>query len=75
MVRFSLSSEQNIALDIFDPQGRKVRSLLQGSLPAGAREVEWNGRDDSGRRAESGVYYVRLQAGRNLRVRSVTLLR
>ncbi|MBE0566737.1 MAG: flagellar hook assembly protein FlgD, partial [Krumholzibacteria bacterium] len=31
-----------------------------GALPAGTHEVSWDGRDERGGRAASGIYLVRL---------------
>ena len=38
-----------------------MRTLLAAPAPAGAHEVRWNGRDEEGRVAVSGVYFLRLE--------------
>lgn len=43
---------------VLDIRGRAIRSLHHGSRTAGSLTIEWDGRDDSGRRAPSGVYLV-----------------
>jgi len=48
---------------VFTPDGRRVRTLLDGERPAGAFEMVWDGTDDAGTRLASGVYLVRLRAG------------
>jgi hypothetical protein len=47
-------------LDVFDLSGRRVRTLLQGSVAAGPSEHVWDLRDGRGRRVSAGVYFVRL---------------
>jgi len=37
--------------------------------------VEWNGKDERGRRVPAGVYYASLEAGGHARRRVVTVLR
>ncbi|HOX24714.1 MAG TPA: proprotein convertase P-domain-containing protein [Candidatus Krumholzibacteria bacterium] len=49
-----------VTLAIFDVSGRKIRTLAQGSLPAGRYSRTWEGRDDSGRRVSSGLYFYKL---------------
>jgi flagellar hook assembly protein FlgD len=49
-------------LDIFDVQGRLVRRLLKSELAAGPHEARWDGRDEHGRKAPAGSYYLRLTA-------------
>lgn len=58
-----LEQAGQVRLDVYDVQGRLVRSLYNGSLPAGTRSFLWNGNDDSGNRVGSGVYFGRLVAG------------
>jgi subtilisin family serine protease len=74
-IRFSLPDAQAVRLDIYDVQGRLVRSLLDGVRPAGINRVGWDGRDDTGRGVASGTYFARLRAGGHQDVRSLTLVR
>ncbi len=63
-ISFDLPRSERVSLDIFDITGRRVRSLIRGeTLEAGSRAVIWNGRDESGRQAATGVYFYRLRAG------------
>ena len=50
-------------LAVFDLAGRRVRTLLEGPLPAGRQAVAWDGADDRGRALPSGSFVVRLDAG------------
>jgi flagellar hook assembly protein FlgD len=49
-------------LTLYSVDGRKVRTLAEGWRPAGPQRLEWDGLDADGRRAHTGVYYVRLRA-------------
>jgi hypothetical protein len=51
-----------VRLEIFDPAGRRVRSLFAGALPPGPRRLTWDGDRDSGVATPSGVYYYRLRS-------------
>ncbi|MFH1843967.1 MAG: FlgD immunoglobulin-like domain containing protein, partial [bacterium] len=75
VIPFSLPSAGRVELKIFDLAGRLIRTLVSTGLPAGDHEVVWNGQDDRGRGVASGTYYVRLVAGKNSRVKSLTLVR
>ena len=50
-------------LGIFDVAGRQVRILRSGELDAGTHTVTWDGRNASGTRVASGVYFARMRAG------------
>jgi hypothetical protein len=50
-------------VEIFDTRGRRLRTLFQGDMLAGSeRLLPWDGRDEEGRRAAAGVYFVRFEA-------------
>jgi flagellar hook assembly protein FlgD len=72
---FTIAETQRTNLRIYDLSGRLVRSLVDGALPAGDHRVVWNGLDDNGRAAPSGVYLYRLEADDFRQSRSMTLLR
>ena len=62
-VEFATAENADATLRILDVTGRRVRDLIRGSLGAGPHRVPWDGRDDSGRRVPSGIYFVTLTAG------------
>jgi flagellar hook assembly protein FlgD len=64
-----------VTLQVFDLSGRIVRTLLRGEKVSGPRVVTWNGDDDSGNAAGSGVYFYRLQAGKETLARKLVLVR
>ncbi len=64
-----------VRLRIHDLDGRLVRILHEGILPAGVQKIVWDGRDAQGRRARAGVYYYRLRAGEKVEAGQVVVLR
>ena len=72
---FELPGAGLTRLEIFDVSGRHVRTLLHETLPAGSHTLVWNGRDDSGQMAGSGIYFCALRGGGQQSVRRVLLLR
>jgi len=61
-VRFELllPSPWRITLQIFDAQGRRIHCLKEGELSGGRHEFEWDGRDATGKKVDSGVYFYQL---------------
>lgn len=55
------SSTATAALHIYNLLGQKVRTLVEGPVLAGYREVIWDGLDQSGQLVASGVYLYRLE--------------
>jgi len=50
-------------IDILDPAGRLVRTLLEAPFPGGPFEITWDGRDAAGRPVATGVYFARTVQG------------
>lgn len=75
MVAFDAPSAGHARLEIFDPRGRRVRTLIDGHVPAGASTIAWDGTDARGRAAATGVYHVVLRHGRGDQATRVTLVR
>lgn len=62
-IAFLLPAEAEVQVAVFAPDGRLVRRVLDGRRPAGAHRVTWDGRDERGHAAPTGVYLCRLTCG------------
>ena len=62
-------------LAVYDATGRLVRDLVSGPRDAGLHETWWDGRDRSGGRVASGIYFARLEADGRLDAVKVVVLR
>jgi len=60
-INFSLGQSGDVDLQIFDVNGRLVRNLIDGNLPAGSHRISWDGWDDYETPLTSGTYYYRLR--------------
>lgn len=63
------------SLRVYNVQGRLLRTLAAGPLKAGRHEAVWDGKTDDGTEVGSGVYFCRLESGRNGASAKLTLLR
>ena len=73
-IAYALPLRGNVDLAIYDVTGRRIRTLVQGDVPAGLHQVEWDRRTGDGRLVQPGVYYYRLAvAGHRFERRMVTL--
>jgi len=75
VLRCDLPHPATADLAAFDLAGRRVRTLLHGSLDAGPHDVAWDGRDDAGRALPAGVYVLRLRTDGSSASRRVSLVR
>ncbi|MBD3162999.1 MAG: peptidoglycan DD-metalloendopeptidase family protein [Candidatus Eisenbacteria bacterium] len=64
-----------IRIDLYDPAGRRIRSLPVGAGASATGGTTWNGRDDAGRPVAPGVYLVRLIRPTGVETAKLQLLR
>ena len=64
-----------IKLEILDLRGRVVSLLASGSYTTGVHVVVWDGTDDRGERAASGIYFYRVNAGEFTATKKMTLMK
>lgn len=69
-----LPEPRPVTLEIFDASGRRVRGVLDGTLPAGTHPVRWDACDENGVAAGAGVYWARVIAGAEHRTLRVAIL-
>jgi len=67
--------QMELGFSIYNLLGQKVFSKTLLNYPAGEHQFFWNGQDASGRRLPSGMYLLRFQAGEEVLVKKITLLR
>ncbi len=75
-IRFNLPQPMAVSLSIYDMLGQRIHTLISNEYrQAGNYSVAWNGRDLSGQRAASGIYFINLHAGEQLYQEKLTLVR
>ncbi|MDP6776981.1 MAG: FlgD immunoglobulin-like domain containing protein [Candidatus Latescibacteria bacterium] len=74
-IPYGLPEPCQVRLTIYSALGQTVRVLVDANQDVGYHSVQWDGRDAVGRQVTSGVYLYRLEAGENLAVRRMVLVR
>jgi hypothetical protein len=57
-------------IEVYNIAGQKIQTLLNGKMPAGSHQVEFNAQNLS-----SGIYFYKIQAGEFQDVKKMVLLR
>ncbi|MEK7315731.1 MAG: FlgD immunoglobulin-like domain containing protein, partial [Candidatus Eisenbacteria bacterium] len=60
---------------IYSVRGALIRTLVDGSVPAGRYRATWDGRDEQGLAVGSGLYLAELQAAGKRLTRKMSLLK
>ncbi|NLI97169.1 S8 family serine peptidase [bacterium] len=57
-IYFSIPAASRVRLEVYDLSGRYVNTLVNEDLAAGQHKTYWNGKDASGSKIASGVYFI-----------------
>jgi hypothetical protein len=60
-ITFEAPGVQKVELSVFNILGQKIRTLFVGTSVPGRNTVRWDGKDDAGRNASTGVYFYQLR--------------
>ncbi|HHS14306.1 MAG TPA: T9SS type A sorting domain-containing protein [bacterium] len=64
-----------VSVKVYTLLGQELCTLVSGRKTPGVYTAQWDGKDALGRPVSSGVYLIRMQAGRFRSLRKVTLIR
>ncbi len=74
-IRFELPAADRVKIAIYNVTGQRVKQLADRRFAAGVSQVVWDSRTDAGSMASSGVYFYRIEAGKQMKAGKMLLLR
>ncbi|NQV14783.1 T9SS type A sorting domain-containing protein [bacterium] len=74
-IQYELPERSIVTLSIYDISGRNIQTLVDEPQTAGHYETQWKGTDETGKQVSAGMYFVKLQAGDNMRTIKMVYLR
>jgi hypothetical protein len=60
-IRYDLLEERSVRILVYDPRGRRIASIDEGSQGIGPHERLWTARDAGGEPLASGIYFLRIE--------------
>ena len=73
-IQYEVREPARVTIEVYSPNGRLVRRLLDAREPAGIRRVQWDAKDDHGRPLAAGVYAYRIRIGDRVGARQMVLV-
>jgi predicted outer membrane repeat protein len=74
-ITYSNAKTGTVSLRIFDVRGRLIQTLVEDTKTAGEHTVTWDARSVTYTPVASGVYFVRLEAGGQVKTRKIVLIK
>ncbi|MCP4632539.1 MAG: T9SS type A sorting domain-containing protein [candidate division Zixibacteria bacterium] len=75
VIKYALPRDCNVDIAVYDIMGRRVKTLINGTMPAGIHEAMWDGDNEAGHKAASGVYFYKMNTEDFSKVRKMALLK
>ncbi len=75
-IQYTLTENSNVTLNVINMKGQTVQTIISDqNQTAGSYSVHWNGQNQSGINAPSGLYLLVLHAGQTVKSQKVMLMR
>ena len=62
-IQYQLLEAGFVTLEVFDVNGRKIKTLINSQQNAGYKTVMWNGTNDAGMPVSTGMYIYSVRSG------------
>ncbi len=73
-ISFELLADEHVKISIYNALGQIIKTLLDENLNGGGHRLQWDGTNYDGFKVTSGVYYYRIEAGKNSSVKPMLLV-
>ncbi len=74
-IDYEISMPANVKIEVYNNRGQLVRSFAFGYKKQGSYKLTWEGEDNNGCLCSSGIYYIRMQAGKENYIKKAVLLK
>jgi hypothetical protein len=75
LLNYQLPKASDVRITVYDPLGRKVRTLLDSPQSPGVHTITWDGTDGQGQKLSSGLYFIRIASPEFSRTAKVVMIR
>jgi hypothetical protein len=75
VIEYSLPQESQVKMAIYNILGQRVKTLLEQKETAGYKRVIWDGKNEKGQVAGSGIYFYRMETGEFVQTKKMVLLK
>nr|MBC8342485.1 T9SS type A sorting domain-containing protein [Bacteroidota bacterium] len=59
-IKFDIKKMAKVKMDAYNSAGELVSNLVNEKIAPGSHSVIWNGKNNAGKPAANGVYYIRM---------------
>lgn len=75
IIQFSLPSDSEVTVAIYNTLGQKIYTLFSGFKSAGLHQINWSGIDEKSDKCPSGLYFYEMKADEFSQVKKLIIVR
>lgn len=72
---YELNQSAEVTIDIYNTRGQLVRNYPLGQKERGRYKLIWQGDDNYNNPCGNGIYYIKMQAGKEISIKKATLMK
>jgi hypothetical protein len=74
-ISYGIAKATDVKISIYNSRGQVVRTFNEGTKAANSYRLNWNGKDNNGKECSTGIYYIKMQAGKDSFTRKAVLMK
>ena len=74
-ISFSIPEDSKVRIDVFNIKGQHIRTVVNGYLEPDFYNIIWNGKDENGKYASSGIYFYKMNTGDYTSIKKMILMK
>ena len=74
-IDYEISMPADVKIEVYNNRGQLVRNFILGYKKQGSYKLTWEGEDNNGCLCSTGIYYIRMQAGKEIYIKKAVLLK
>ncbi|MFH1700039.1 MAG: T9SS type A sorting domain-containing protein [Candidatus Zixiibacteriota bacterium] len=74
-IQFGLPEQLMVSLEVFNVLGQRIKTLHSGIMPAGEKEITFDGKNEQGHSLSSGIYFYRLKTNDKTLIRKMVMIK
>ncbi|MCK9611159.1 MAG: SBBP repeat-containing protein [Candidatus Cloacimonas sp.] len=74
-IDYEISMPADVKIEVYNNRGQLVRNFILGYKEQGSYKLTWEGEDNNGCLCSTGIYYIRMKAGKEIYIKKAVLLK
>jgi flagellar basal-body rod modification protein FlgD len=70
-----LPQSQKVSIQVFDADGRLIKTIANSQMEAGTHQLTWNAVDENGDAVAKGMYYLKFNAGSYAETKKLSVIK